>query len=85
MNEVMPKSKGFNLKTQTVKLHPYNYTISVLEQSYNHGRKTVQNISLDVLKSSYPAYFKSKHPLFSTEHLIDQLSIQLNSTQLSEE
>ena len=47
MNEVMPKSKALNMKTQTV--NPYNYTTPELQQSFNHGRQTVQ-ISLSLIK-----------------------------------
>ena len=59
MNEVMPKSKTLNPKTQTVKFHPYHYTTTELQQSFNHGRKTVQTKSQDVLKRSCPADFET--------------------------
>ena len=59
MNEVMLKTKALNLKTQTVKFHPYKYTTPELQQSFIHGRKTTQTKSLDVLKRSCPADFKT--------------------------
>ena len=59
MNEVVPKSKALNLKTQTLNLLPYNYTTPELQQSFNHGRKTVHTKSWDDLKRSCPADFKT--------------------------
>ena len=59
MDEVKPKSKALNLKTQTVKFHPYKYTTHELQQSFNHGRKTEQTKSRDDLKRSCPADFKT--------------------------
>ena len=59
MNEVIPKSQALNLKTWTVKFHPYKYTTPELQKSFIHGRKTVQTNSQDVLKRSCPADFKN--------------------------
>ena len=59
MNEVMPKTKALHLKTWTVKLHPYNYTTSQLQPSFNQDRKIVQTKIRDDLNISCQADFKT--------------------------